>query len=223
MRYTVNMLSLKAHPALLVVDMQNGFCHTSGTFAKLGMDVSNMDAVIPSIARLVALFHSQKLPVIFTRLGFNEDYSDAGIMLEQRFSAIKDTKGFVRGTWDAEVVDGLKPSGGETGADKKVVVIDKTRNTAFHGTGLAERLRGMGIDQLIICGVGTNVCVESTVRDAMTNDFWVVVPTDGTATLTKEMHEASLSGMSWFGELASVDEVVDALGSIGAVSNNAGE
>ena len=204
------MLTLKPHPALLIVDMQNDFCHHSGTFAKMGMDISNMNAVILPIKKLLDLFRSQHRPVLFTRLALKEDYSDAGLAVE-RMPEVAELKGFIRGTWDYEIVDELKPKEDEVGKD--IFVVDKTRTNGFYGTDLAARLRGLGVEQLVVCGVGTNVCVESTVREALSHDFYVIVPREATATLTKEMQQASLVNMGWFGEVSSLDEVVEALGS----------
>lgn len=198
-------IQLRSSPALLIVDMQNGFCHPSGTFGKLGMDISNHVAVIPAIQRLRSLAHRHGIPVIFTRIGFAADYSDSGLIGET-IPAIKDLKGFVRGTWDAAIVDDLSPD------PETETVIDKTRNTAFWGTTLAKTLRELGTDQLIVAGVGTNVCVESTVRDAFTEGFRVLVVEDATATLTAEEHVSSLRSMRWFGEVGTVGDIGAALG-----------
>lgn len=139
----------------------------------------------PPINRLRAFCHDRKIPVSHTRTGFNEEYSDSGIQLEAN-PAIKDLRGFVRGTWDTAIVDELTPRDGET-------IVDKTRNTAFHGTGFADLLKARGINHLIVTGVGTNVCVESTARDAYTLDFHVVTVRDATATVMgDDIHEASL-------------------------------
>ena len=199
------MVSLKSKPALLIIDMQNGFCHPSGTFAKMGLDVSNHSGVIPAIQQLRSLIRKRKLPVIYTRICFKPDYSDSGLIGET-VPGLKELQGFVRGSWDAAVVNelSLDEMTGE-------ITIDKTRNTAFWKTELEQKLEHLGVDQLIITGVGTNVCVESTVRDAYTNGWLAVIVRDATATLTLEEHEASLKAMKWFGEIATLAEVEVAL------------
>jgi ureidoacrylate peracid hydrolase len=133
------MVTLRFKPALLIVDMQNGLCHPSGTFAKLGLPSSRHMTVIPTIQRLREVAHSHHLKVIYLRVGFNENYSDSGILVDE---PTKKLKGFIRGTWDAEILDELKPD-----ASKGDIVVDQTRNTGFWKTGLLEKLDEEGIDQ----------------------------------------------------------------------------
>ena len=199
-------LQLKSHLALLVIDMQNGFCHVEGTFAKLGRPVSSHMAIVPAIHHLESIAHAHKMPIFYTRMGFDEHYSDCGILLD-RMPAIKELNGFVRGTWDAEIIDELVPKSTES----EVIIIDKIRNSAFWHTDLAKQLSERGINQLIATGVGTNVCVECTVRDAYTEGFYVVTCSDATATLSKEEHEATLLNLKWFGGTATVEEIDKAL------------
>ncbi|KAJ9602036.1 hypothetical protein H2200_013396 [Cladophialophora chaetospira] len=182
---TTTQLTLSTHPALLIIDMQNGFLHPSGTFGTLGLDTSRLRAVVPAINNLRSLAHSLSIPVFFTRLAWNEDYSDSGILLTSvpYGEAARQVKGFIRGTWDVEVVDELAPQEGE-------VVIDKTRHTAFYDTSLESELQRRGVDQLIVTGVGTNVCVESTVRDAVTRGWHCVLVEGATATLDEEEEKA---------------------------------
>jgi ureidoacrylate peracid hydrolase len=191
-------------PALIVVDMQNGFCMAEGFMNKIGLDyVTSAEAVEP-IARLVVAARSAGIPIVFTRYSLNEDYSDAGLLLE-RFPAIRDARGIVRGGWDADVVDELRPREGE-------IVLDKTRYSAFYATDLEERLQALGVDTVIVCGVTTNICVESTVRDAFFRDIRVVVPSDGTAAVTRELHEGALADFEYgFGDVTTVAELEEAL------------
>ena len=197
------MAQLKSKPALMIIDMQNGFCNPSGTFGKLNVDTSYHRAIVPAIEHLRQTAKECSIPIIFTRVCFALDYTDSGIILEA-MPVIKDLKGFVRGSWDASIIDELAPQADD-------IVIDKTRNTAFWRTDLQKVLKERGVNQLILTGVGTNVCVESTVHDAFTNDWPVVVVEDATATLTPEEHEASLKSMRWFGQVAKASEVEKAL------------
>ena len=132
------MARLKSHPALFIIDMQNGFCLPDGSFGKMGLPNSRFLEIIPTVQRLRALCHARNIPVFFTQMGFNEDYSDAGILTDEN-PEFRELKGFVRGTWDAQILDELKPASNET-------VIQKTRNTAFWGTGVDKVLRERGID-----------------------------------------------------------------------------
>jgi ureidoacrylate peracid hydrolase len=198
------MIELGDKPALIVIDMQNGFCDAEGFMNKIGLDYTTSAAVVEPIGRLLEAARSAGIPIFFTRYSLNADYSDAGLLLEL-FPAIKGTGGMVRETWDADVVDGLKPREGER-------VIDKTRYSAFYDTDLEQQLRELGVDTLIVCGVTTNICVESTVRDAFFRDIRVVVPGDGTAAVTPELHDGALRDFEYgFGRVSSVDEIAEEL------------
>jgi ureidoacrylate peracid hydrolase len=192
------MALLKSKPTLLIIDMQNGFVHPSGTFGKMGMPLSDMIDVIHSIQRLREIARKHNLPIMYTRLSFASDYSDC--FDSPLATGLKALKGFIRGIWDANIVDELNPAANE-------IVMDKTRSTAFWKTQLEEKMTKLGVNQLIVAGVGTNVCVESTVRDAFTHDVPVLVVSDATAALTKEEYEASLKSMRIFGQVADVAEI----------------
>ena len=193
------MARLISHPSLFIIDMQNGFCHPNGTFSKIGMPTSRLLDVVPAISRLRALCHAHDIPVFYTAGSLNADYSDAGIQIDD-YPAVRDLKGFVRGTWDAQILDDLQPASNET-------VIAKTRNSAFWGTRLDAILRERGIDQLIVAGVATNVCVESTVRDAWTYGFRAVTVSDATGALTHEEQMASMTNLRHFGGSISIEEL----------------
>jgi len=198
------MVELGRKPALIVIDMQNGFCDEAGFMNTIGLGHEASAAAIAPISRLLGAARKAGIPVFFTRYSLNPDYSDAGLLLEV-FPQIEGTGGMVRGSWDAEVVDALEPLPGE-------VVLDKTRYSAFYDTDLEPRLRELGVDTLIVCGVTTNICVESTVRDAFFRDIRVIVPSDGTAAVTPELHEGALADFTYgFGQVVTVAELVEAL------------
>ena len=102
------MIDLGHRPALIVIDMQNGFCCADGFMNKIGLDYTTSEAAVEPISRLVVAARSAAIPIFFTRYTLNEDYSDAGLILEL-FPAIKDARGMIRDTWDANIVDELKP------------------------------------------------------------------------------------------------------------------
>ena len=110
-----------------------------------------------------------------------------------------------RGTRDNALVDALQPAENE-------VVIDKTRYSTFVGTDFAERLAVLGVDTLIVCGVTTEICVESTVRDAFARDIRIFVPSDATAAADTQRHEDALRVIAYgFGTVTSVAELEEAL------------
>jgi ureidoacrylate peracid hydrolase len=103
-----------------------------------------------------------------------------------------------------DILEELKPSPDD-------IVLNKTRNSAFIRTSFADMLAEHKINHLIATGVETNVCVESTVRDASQNDFAIVTVSDATATLSEAEHNATLKNLQWFGGTATVSEVDEAL------------
>jgi len=190
--------------ALLVVDMQNTFCNPEGHRRAIGYS-HVAEELVGRIRLLVDAARASGVPIIFTRYALNADYSDAGLLIE-RWPALKAEAALVRDTWGTEIVAGL-----ELGPDD--LVVDKTRHSAFFGTELESTLHDLGVDTLIVCGVTTNVCVESTVRDAFARDFRVIVPADGTAATTAELHETGLRNIAYaFGDVTTVAELGALLG-----------
>ena len=197
-------MDIGKNPALIVIDMQNGFCVAGGFMDQIGLPYQGSARVAEPIGRLLEASRAAGIPVLFTRYSLKPDYSDAGLLLDL-FPQIVGTGGLVRDSWDAAVIEALAPLPGET-------VIDKTRYSAFYDTDLEERLRALGTDTVIVCGVTTNICVESTVRDAFFRNIRTVVPSDGTAAVTDAMHEGALEGFRYgFGQVATVDEIAAAL------------
>ena len=200
-------VNLGSKPALIVIDMQNGFCVANGFMDQIGLGYEASASVIEPIAELVGAARTAGLPIVFTRYVLNDDYSDAGLLLEV-FPQILGTGGMVRNTWDGDVIDALKPQPGD-------IVLDKTRYSAFYETDLEQQLRALGVDTVIVCGVTTNICVESTVRDAFFRDIRCVVPSDGTAAVTPALHEGALEDFRYgFGQVATVGEIKQVLAAL---------
>jgi ureidoacrylate peracid hydrolase len=190
--------------ALLVIDMQNGFCHPEGSFAQLGLDVTMTNQAIAGCRTLVDAAHRAEVPVVFTRYVYRSDYRDGGVLVQDLLPALADVKSLADGSWDAEIVDELTP--GETD-----FVIDKNRYSAFYGTGLEPILTSLAIDHLVICGVTTNMCVETTARDASQRDYRVFVVSDATGELEQSRHEMALSTLGFgFGWVVRSDDAVRA-------------
>jgi len=202
-------MQLSKDSALIIVYMQNGFCHEDGFMNKIGLDwTTSRDAVEP-VDRLAKAARAAGMPVFYTRYSLNADYSDAGLLPEV-YPQIVEVGGMVRDTWDGAIVDELAPQPGDR-------VIDKTRYSAFYDTTLEEQLRELGIDTVIVCGVTTNVCVESTVRDAFFRDFRIVVPSDATAAVSADLHEGSLNDFRYaFGTVVTTAELEDAIRNLSA-------
>ena len=164
-----------AMAALLVIDMQDYFlCRESHAFLPAA------PAIIPNVNALIAAFHAKQRPVLFTRHGSNEH--DAGQMA----------------AWWRELLTPDHPLGGihPRMLFRGEPVIEKAQYDAFYRTDLEERLRREGVSHLVITGVATHLCCESTARSAFMRGLAVFLVIDGTATWNRELHTASLNGLA---------------------------
>ena len=189
--------------ALVVVDMQNGFCHADGSVDAIGLPAARLQPAVEPCARLVNAARAAGVPVIFTRYVFRKDYADGGVMVDELIPDLKNGRCLMAGTWDIEVVDEL----GQSDSD---YVIDKNRPSSFYATDLETLLHGLGIRDLVVCGVTTNCCVETTVRDASQRDYHVFVAQDAVAEYEDDRHAAALKSMGMlFARLVDVSDVLE--------------
>lgn len=178
--------------ALLVIDCQNHF---------VGDPEPRGAPILPRITSLIEVFREAKRPVIFTRHLHKADGSDLGLIGQW---------------WEQNIIEGT-PEGElhlklEVGPDD--IVIRKNRYSAFVGTQLDRRLRRMGVGDLVITGVMTNLCCETTARDGFCRDFRVFFVADATGTTCEEMHVASLMNVAFgFGVVMKTSDVLAAFGS----------
>lgn len=171
-----------AKTALIVVDMQNAFLSPGGMLDQAGIDISAAPQTIEAAQRVLKAFRGLGMPVIHLQVGYPPDLSTAGgptspnprkelaLCLMARRPELRG-KLLTWGTWDAEIVDALAPLPGE-------VVIQKARYSGFAGTPLDQLLRSRSIQYLLFLGVATNVCVESTIRDAYFLEYWPILIAD---------------------------------------------
>jgi ureidoacrylate peracid hydrolase len=169
-------------PALIVVDMQNGFCHPDGSLPGLGFGLAGVDAAVANAAIAVADARAAGVPVIFTRHCYRPGRPDEGSSLRAAHPGLAGINGLAVGTWDGAVVAEL----GQTDQD---LVVDKVRFDAFLWTSLDPLLRGLGTTELVVCGVVTNICVESTVRAGFMRDYPVTLLADCCAARTTRLHD----------------------------------
>ncbi len=197
-----------AHSALVVVDMQRDFCHPGGAFDRLGVDISMYPPVIPRIARLIAGARGAGVQVIYiqmTVLPGRKSESPAQIRFNLRMHLAQtagEALGYTAdGSPGQEILPELAPVDGD-------LVVKKYRSSAFWGTNLDLLLRSNGIKSLIVAGCTTEGCVESTARDALFNDYYVVVVEDCVASDDRAQHEASLLLMRHRFDIATAEEVL---------------
>ena len=187
----------KERTALLVIDMQKFFLDPSSpTFTCGGL------AVIPTIRELIKAFRGAKLPVIYTCHVHHPDCIDAGIMGWW-------WKGMcIEGSEESKVHDELRPL-----PDEKIVF--KHRYSAFYNTDLETVLRCLKVEDLVISGIMTNMCCESTARDAYYRDYRVFFLADGTGSICEEMHVASLLNLCFgFAYVTTAKEIISELKNI---------
>jgi ureidoacrylate peracid hydrolase len=175
--------------ALIVVDMQNGFCHPEGSFSRIGLELEGADDAVRNASVAVAQARAARIPVVFTRHLYRLGRADEGPVLIRNSPALAVANGLDAGSWDADVITDLdcRPD------DLKV---DKVRFDAFQWTSLEPLLRGLGVTRLMICGVVTNLCVETTVRSAFMRDLPVTLIEDCCAAKTRRLHELSVEVLS---------------------------
>jgi ureidoacrylate peracid hydrolase len=184
--------------ALMVIDMQNYFVDSGGRAF-----IKGTRAILPNVQKLIAAFREAERPVIYTTHIHKPDGSDAGIMGWWWGDMI------LEGEEQAEIYPDIAPNPGEK-------IILKHRYSAFYNTDLETILRCAKIDDLVITGVMTNLCCESTARDAYYRDYRVFFLADATTTAREEMHLATLMNLAYgFAYVGTTREILSQLGQPG--------
>jgi ureidoacrylate peracid hydrolase len=191
--------------AVVVVDMQNAFASKDGMLDIAGADLSGAPAVVDVTGRILSAARRAQIPVVYLQMGYKADLSDSGgpespnwhkELGIRMMNSRPELKGklVTEGTWDFAIVDELAPQPGD-------IVIVKTRYSGFSRTALDAELQGRGIRYLFFTGIATNVCVESTLRDAFFLDYWPILITDASmAAGPPAVREATLFNIeSYFG------------------------
>ncbi|MGC5614918.1 cysteine hydrolase family protein [Georgenia sp. Z1491] len=196
-----------ARLAVVVVDVQNDFCSPDGTMAARGLDVASIPAAVSRVVRLVDAARDAQVPVVHVRTAHDEQVDSAA--WDERYSLPAGTPPPARncrtGTWGAEpfVV---------TAAPGELVHV-KHRYSGFTSPGLDRALRDLGVETLLICGVATEICVETTLRDAVERDFRVVLVTDACASYDQAAHESAVARIArHWGRANTTDGAIALLG-----------
>jgi len=173
--------------ALLVVDVQNDFCHADGLFGRMGLDLSAAHAAVERLKEVVQGARKTGVPVIFVRLDHNSATNSQAWMHR---SDTPREDACVSGTWGAEFF-GVFPQ-----EDEPVVV--KRRYSPFAGTDLEYILRATQRKSLLVTGVATNICVEQTLRDGFMRDYHVALIEDCSAAYSPEAHASTIANVRSF-------------------------
>ena len=204
--------------ALIVVDMQNDFCHAEGFYARaadriepLGLDPQLVIDGIPPMAALLEAARAAGLFIVHTRIE-RDDSPDAVHLIHnvvaQTFGAVADARGgpaLMPGTWGADIHDALAPQNDE-------YVVTKRSFSAFFGTDLETALRRRGIRTVILAGTVSYACVLHTAFDANVRDLDVIVASDGTASWAPDLQQPTLRIVDLIlGGTAATGEIIEAL------------
>jgi ureidoacrylate peracid hydrolase len=191
--------------AVVVVDMQNAFATKGGLLDLAGVDISGAAAVVRTIDGVLRAARDKGVQIVYLQTGYKPDLSNGGgasspnprketaLCLMRTRPELKGQL-LIEGTWDFEIVPELQPQPGDR-------VVLKTRYSGFAGTTLDSVLRAREIRYLFFVGIATNVCVESTLRDAYFHEYWPVLVTDGAMQAgPPSAHEATIFNVeSFFG------------------------
>jgi ureidoacrylate peracid hydrolase len=182
----------KINLGLVVVDMQNGFVAKNGSYDKLGMNTPLYREIIPKVRELIDLCKSLDMPVFYTESVREASGIDLLTKIHTLLPKSREERLkipiCVRGTWDAQTIDELKPK--EEEGDH---IIIKRRDSAFQDTELRVWLQSSGINVLVFCGVDTSICVETSIRDAFNLGYDIVLVSDATASGNKQHYETTLA------------------------------
>jgi ureidoacrylate peracid hydrolase len=203
--------------ALVVVDMQNAFASPGGMLDLAGIDVRPAREVILNTLLVCEAARRAGVPVVYLTIGYPPDLSTAGgvdspnprkelaLCLMRERPELRG-KLLTFGTWDFEIVPELGPMPGDA-------VIVKSRYSGFYGTSLDSLLRSRGVRNLLMVGIASNVCVESTLRDAYFLEYWPVMVADATMPAgSRAIQEATEYNVrTFFGWVANSEDLVTAL------------
>ncbi|HEX5976571.1 MAG TPA: isochorismatase family cysteine hydrolase [Nitrososphaeraceae archaeon] len=202
----MKLVDYDINPALIVIDVQNGFVSRGGSYDLLGMNILPYQELIPRIRQLIKTCRIAKIPIFYTQAirepsGIDLLTHTHKILPRSREERIRKKTICVRGTWDAKIVDDIKPD------DKNDHIIIKRRDSAFHNTEIEVWLRSIGVDTLVFCGIDTSICVESSLRDAFNIGYDVILISDATASSNKKHYESTIEHVKdYYGLVMNIAE-----------------
>jgi ureidoacrylate peracid hydrolase len=194
--------------AVMVIDVQNDFVSPGGAFQRTGEDITTEQAILPRIVGLIRVARENQVPVIFiTSIYTTDDNRYLSDVFLQQMKRKMNGRYFEvpvcsPGSWGAQLAPGLEVMAQDT-------VVVKHRYSAFINTDLELRLRSQGVRTLLITGVSTSVCVESTTRHAHFLDYYNVILSDCCADYKSNLHEDALRRLDLhYGQVAESKEII---------------
>lgn len=199
---TLGELVDPSRSALVLIDIQNDFCHPDGYYGQIGKDLSQFEEILPRVVALLEGARRAGVQVIWIQQTLLPGaMADSPSWLRRRTRGTMPPEWTLEGTWGEAYIEPLRPQLGEP-------VVKKHRSSSFVGTSLDLLLRSNEIESLVIAGVVTQGCVESTVRDATFYDYYVVLVQDCVGTTDRELHAASMRCQSTRCDFASSHDVL---------------
>jgi ureidoacrylate peracid hydrolase len=183
-------MAYQIRPALIMIDLQNGFLSEGGSFDKLGYDISKYRQIMPKLLESYDQAKALNIPVIFTMAvreesGIDMLEKDHQILPQKRRERMEKFPLCVKGSWDAELIDEFKQK-------IRDLVLLKRRDSAFQNTELELWLKSLEVDTLVFAGVDTSICVESSLRDGFNRGWDVILLSDLTASLNDHFYQTTL-------------------------------
>jgi ureidoacrylate peracid hydrolase len=202
-------------PALIVVDMQNGFVAKGGSYDKLGMNTSNYRAIIPKLKELIEFCRSMGIDVFYTEAVKEASGIDVltkihNFLPKTRQERLK-VPICIRGTWDGVTIDELKPKENDP-------VVIKRRDSAFQDTELRVWLQSQGVNLLVFAGIDTSICVETSLREGFNIGYDVMIISDATASGYSQHYQTTLERVSdYYGLVMDVERFKKAMNTLDRV------
>jgi ureidoacrylate peracid hydrolase len=197
---------------LIVVDMQNGFVSKGGSYDLLGMNTQEYQKIIPKTKELIEFCRSKDIPIFYTEAVREASGIDLLTRVHRLLPLAREERLkvpiTVRGTWDAQTIDEIKPTENDH-------IVIKRRDGAFQDTELRVWLQSEGINTLIFCGVDTSICVETSLREAFNSGYDVILVSDATASGIRKHYETTLERVrDYYGLVVDVERFYKMINSL---------
>ena len=199
-----------AHTAVLVIDMQNDFCAEGGFLHKSrGADMTGNKRIADNIIKLVRAARAGGMPIAWIRAIYDHKYLPDPQVARSLAGAGEGL--FMEGSWGADFYE-VEPAEGE-------IIIDKHCYDAFSGTDLDRQMRNLGVKTLLITGVATNICVDSTLRGGFFNGYYIIVADDCVGSANQAGHDGTLTTVRQnFGAVMASSDIIALLEINGAAA-----
>ena len=191
---------MKGNAALLILDIQNDFCHEEGKFSKMGMSVKKVQEMVPRLIEFIEIARKHNIPIFYSKQIESDNVSPKN--LKNQFGSGRLKPVCAPDSWGSELYK-LKPLPSEH-------VIEKHTYDFFSNEKLKQLLNKQDVDTLIITGVNTDICVDTTLRSAFTLGYNIIIPEDLVASINQDTHKQLLRIFhQFFGEVVRSSDVFD--------------